>query len=165
MELQTINRRSPRIQGYDYSSAGAYFVTICAQDRVCIFGEVDRDIVHLTPVGQIAADTWLSLGEDYPVVCLDEWVLMPNHLHAIILLEVGCPKPLGQIIGAYKSISRKRIKQNLGIEASIWQRNFHEHIIRSEKSLLGVRQYIRDNPAKWSVDKENLDALRQHDRA
>lgn len=148
-----------RIPKYDYTNFGAYFVTLCTRDRKCLFGKVDGTEVILTPAGQAASESWQWLSEQYSFVRLDEWVLMPNHLHAIIWLETDCPKPLGSLIGAYKTVSTKRINE-LESLGQIWQRNFHEHIVRREHSLLALRQYIRDNPAKWALDEEYYEAAR-----
>ena len=155
MKPQMSNRQSLRVPGYDYASGGAYFVTVCTKDRKCIFGTVDGTSVKLTLPGRVAEESWRWLAERYSFVRLDEWILMPNHLHAIIWLENSCSKPLGSLIGAYKTVSSKRIKELLGPMERIWQRNYHEHIIRSEKSLCALRQYILDNPCQWQLDKEN----------
>lgn len=160
METKFPNRRSLRVAGYDYSNGGAYFVTICSLDRKCIFGEIVDSCVKLTLPGQMAVESWQWLSERYPFVSLDEWILMPNHLHAIIWLDNGCSKPLGSLIGAYKTVSTKRINELHDLTTQIWQRNYYEHIIRGDKALLALRQYIRDNPAQWQVDKENPGRIR-----
>lgn len=82
----THHRRSIRLKGYDYAQAGAYFVTMCTQDRVCLFGDVVDGQMRLNECGQVVADAWSWLSGRYPYVALDEWVVMPNHLHGIMVL-------------------------------------------------------------------------------
>ncbi len=148
-------RRSVRLPGYNYASIGAYFVTICAADRRCLFGEMEDIAVKVTLCGHVVEESWRWLAQKYPFVHLDEWVLMPNHLHAIIWLAEGCSKPLGSLVGAFKTVSSRRIKAQEGSRTQIWQQNYYEHIIRSDKALLALRQYIRDNPVQWAQDAEN----------
>lgn len=165
-------RRSIRLKGYDYAQAGAYFVTICTKDRACLFGEIENGRMCLNDCGQEVADTWRWLSDRYPYVGLDEWVVMPNHLHGIIILTepnsrgssrtapTQNRKPLGRLIGAFKTVSTKRlnaIRNTPGV--SVWQRNYYEHIVRDEESLARIRQYIVDNPAHWDEDRENPQAV------
>jgi REP element-mobilizing transposase RayT len=171
------HRRSVRLPGYDYSQNGAYFITICTQNRECIFGEIEDDAMRLSDAGQIAADSWRWLARQYDHVVLDEWEIMPNHLHAIIVISDDCrgdsraggsqtggsrtaptrrPKPLGRLIGAYKTVSTKRINELVHTPgARIWQCNYYEHIIRNDDELNRIRQYIIENPARWGIDREN----------
>jgi putative transposase len=155
MELMFPSRRSIRLHGHDYASSGAYFVTVCAAERKCIFATMHDTVVQLTMPGQIVEESWHWLAHRYPFVHLDEHILMPNHLHAIVWLEDGCLKPLGSLIGAFKTVSSRRIKELFGTPDQIWQRSYHEHIVRSDRSLLALRQYIHDNPAQWALDNEN----------
>jgi len=131
------HRRSTRLSGYDYSQAGAYFVTVCAQHRACMLGKIGHDRVDLTDCGRVVATCWQWLGERYPQVDLDEWIVMPNHLHGIITIadDIGrggsrtaptviTPKPLGRLIGAFKTLSTKHISLMHGIRGvALWQRN------------------------------------------
>jgi putative transposase len=157
------HRRSIRLPAYDYAQAGAYFVTIVCKNRVLLLEEARyRDLVE---------ETWLWLAEQYEFVHLDEFVVMPNHLHGIIVIcdtrsgasrsaatTTGAArrKPLGQLVGAFKTVSTKRIN---GIRSTpglpVWQRNYYERVIRSDEELKRVRQYIIDNPAHWEEDREN----------
>ena len=167
-------RRSIRLQGYDYSQAGVYFVTIVTQGRACLFGEVVDGIVHLNSTGRMISDCWQWLESQYPCVALDEYVLMPNHLHGLIMITdnvrrggsrtaptgadspAGKRKPLGRLIGAFKTVSTKQFNSAHGKSGSpLWQRNFFEHVVRRDESLDKIRQYIRDNPARWEFDREN----------
>jgi len=163
------HRRSIRLSGYDYSQAGAYFVTVCAQHRACVFGKIGHDRVDLTDCGRVVATCWQWLGERYPQVDLDEWIVMPNHLHGIIMItdDIGrggsrtaptviTPKPLGRLIGAFKTLSTKHVNLMRGIPGvALWQRNYYEHIIRNTDELNHIRRYIADNPLQWAVDREN----------
>ena len=166
------NRRSIRLPGYDYSRNGAYFVTICTQNRACLFGTIVDGEMRLNQFGEIVADTWNWLRDQYNYVVLDQWVIMPNHLHGIIVINnvcrggsqtaptVGAPKPLGRLIGAFKTVSTKHINQLRNTPGvKIWQRNYWEHIIHNDDELNRIRQYIVDNPMKWETDRENQEAV------
>ncbi len=164
------HRRSIRLQGYDYSSEGAYFVTICVKDRENLFGGIAAGELWLNKFGGAVVNSWQWLEERYSYVRLDEWVLMPNHLHGIIVIDPPCRgdsriapttpivrKHLGRLIGAFKTISTKEINQMRGTtEQPIWQRNYYERIIRNEAELNRIRQYIYDNPANWESDPDNV---------
>jgi putative transposase len=157
------HRRPIRLKGYDYSQSGAYFVTICAHRRGLLFEEDE--------VKKILGKEWLNTERIRQNVVLDEFVVMPNHLHGIIVIthEVGayCYTPLqkgfrspsktvGAMIRGFKSTTTRQINlfhNTPGIP--IWQRNYYEHIIRNEDELNKIREYIQNNPLKWDLDKEN----------
>jgi REP element-mobilizing transposase RayT len=176
------HRRSIRLKGYDYAQAGAYFVTVCTKDRACLFGDVVDGEMRSNEFGQIAEWTWHDLPNHVPAIVLDTFVIMPNHVHGIILicerddLNVGAgsePAPtepacttigkhhgLPEIIRQFKTFSAKRInkiRETPGLP--VWQRNYYEHIIRNEESLHRIRQYIVGNPARWEEDRENPQAI------
>ena len=169
-------RRSIRLKGYDYTTAGAYFVTLVTKDRVCWFGDVVNGEMIWNKYGKICADAWLWLARQYDYVELIEWVIMPNHLHGIIVIIDGVDatgrggsrtapttitmgtkrKPLGRLIGAFKTVSTKRINEMRRTPGEpIWQRNYYEHIIRNKNELNRIRQYIMENPLRWELDREN----------
>ncbi len=173
-------RNSIRLKGYDYIQAGAYFVTICTRGRECLFGDIMNGEMQLNEVGRIMANTWEWLATQYAYIELDAWIVMPNHLHGIIVIlnddstsgsgrggsrtaptqiAIAKPvtrKPLGRLIGAFKTVSTQRINELNGSSgAPIWQRNYYEQIIRDEKSLQQIREYIISNPLKWGLDHEN----------
>lgn len=161
------HRRSIRLQGYDYAQQGIYFVTVCTVQRQCLFGEVIDGVMYPSQCGQLVADAWLWLALQYPYVQLDEFVVMPNHLHGLLMLtdapapspRIARRKPLGQLIGAFKTVSTKRLNPILGTpNSAIWQRNYHEHIVRHERALEHIRAYIFDNPATWHSDQLYPDA-------
>ena len=166
------HRRSIRRPDFDYRQAGAYFVTICTHNRAPLFGEIQGDEMELNEAGRVVQAAWDDLPEHYRHVELDAWVVMPNHVHGIITLvdpaNVGAglrpaPTPHGakrhppsEIVRAFKSFSARRINEHRNSPGSpVWQRNYYEHVIRNEKSLHDIRQYIVHNPAKWADDPDN----------
>jgi REP element-mobilizing transposase RayT len=161
---QQRQRRSIRLKDYDYTQEGAYFVTICTQNHKPLLGEIKNAEMVLNEYGKIVADCWQWLSKQYRHVELDEWVLMPNHMHGIVLLcrggsrtaPTGIYKPLGRLIGAFKTTSTKRINALRRTPGNrIWQRNYYEHVIRNEDDLNEIRQYILDNPVQWDKDENN----------
>ena len=154
-------RRSIRLPSYDYSRAGAYFVTLCIQGRECLLGEVVNDRVELSDMGHFVKEAWEGLAMQYSYVELDEYVVMPNHLHGVIVISSETPsvterKSLGRVIGAFKTISTKQINSMRSISGqSIWQRSYYEHIIRNDGELNRVREYVMNNPMQWHLDTEN----------
>ena len=171
------HRRSIRLKGYDYTSDGAYFVTICVDKGQCVLGDIKDGVVQLTRFGEITWESWLWLETEYPYVQLDESIVMPNHLHGIIIIGKGLGtggsrstggsrtaptvkrKPLGRLIGAFKTVSTKEINNIRGVDGvRFWQRNYHEHIIRNERALNVIRAYIRNNPLNWELDKLHPEA-------
>lgn len=161
-------RKNIRLKGYDYSQAGYYFITICSKDRKKCFGDISdgrggallHPIVELSKIGAILLEQWYELKNRYPIIGLDQFIIMPNHIHGIIIIDnelaEQSPAPtIGNIICAYKSITTKlsnRINNSPG--RIIWQRNYYDHIIRDERELMKIRQYIINNPAKWQEDRD-----------
>ena len=165
------HRRSIRLKGHDYSQAAAYFVTICTQDRMCLFGDVVDDEMRLNEAGRVAQECWLGIPIHFPHVALDAFVIMPSHVHGIIViadtagakdfspLQNAMPlrspsRTIGSIVRGFKIGVTKWFRTHADIY-SIWQRDYYEHIIRNDESLNRIRQYILDNPAHWSMDREN----------
>jgi putative transposase len=146
------HRHSIRLKGYDYTSAGIYFVTICSYQRQHLFGNIDNGEMKINAIGQIVSMLWQKNPEHFLNVELDGFILMPDHLHGIIVISESKEKSsLANIIQNFKSISSRkinRINKNHGI--SIWQRNYYERIVRSEEELKHLREYIRNNPANWT---------------
>ena len=168
------NRKSIRIQGYDYAQDGAYFVTICTYNRDCLFGEINPEMV-LNPFGIIVRDAWQNTSVIRPGILLDEFVIMPNHIHGIIIIRRGVsqyaptmappypPTPsfrspsqtIGAIVRGFKSSTTKQINQIRGTPGlPVWQRNYHEHIIRNEEELHRIREYIITNAQNWVNDTQ-----------
>lgn len=189
-DAQKHHRRSIRLQGYDYSWPGAYFVTICTRGRECV---LDDPVVT-----GILTDVWHALPGWFPTIALDEFVVMPNHVHFIVWIDppddVGAtlavapnriapnaeiapwtiPEPkktnanptLGDMVGAFKSlvfaVYLDWIETNDPMRrAKFWQRNYYEHVIRNERELRAIRRYIRQNPDNWALDRDNPDNIRR----
>lgn len=153
------HRRSIRLKNYDYSQAGAYFITLCVQNRECLLGEIVDKHMHLSPTGENVFLQWTNLPQRFSGLELDVFVVMPNHFHAIISVNpvgqgaASSAPTIGKILRAFKSISA--VEGNRLLNRSnqpFWQRNYWEHVIRNEKELMMLRQYIVDNPAQWEVD-------------
>ncbi len=144
------NRHSPRLATYDYSSPGAYFVTLCTVERQAFFNHAELQT--------ILEDTWKALPQRFPAVKLDEFVIMPNHVHFILWVkeEVEDRPVLGKMIGAYKSLCAVAWTHHTGTPGSgqFWQKNYYEHIIRGELGLHEKREYIRNNPVKDELKRE-----------
>jgi putative transposase len=171
------HRRSIRLKEYDYSQSGAYFVTMCAWQRECLFGEIKDGEILLNAYGELVMKCWNDLPNHYHHARLDEFVVMPNHVHGIIMINVGAglkpalfekaqgaglkPAPtrqhgLQEIVRAFKSFSSRRINDMRNTtDIPVWQRNYYEHIIRDERELHTIREYIKYNPLKWDEDEEN----------
>jgi putative transposase len=161
-------RKSIRLAGYDYSSAGCYFITVCSFHRKCIFGEIIQGKFHSNPAGQIVSESWFELPYHYAGLELDAFVIMPNHVHGIVALcdPVGAgfkPAPgmrkrrsLSEVMRAFKTFSSRRINEGRAVRTDpVWQRGYYEHIIRGEKALRKIRAYISNNPLSWDADVEN----------
>jgi len=163
----TRNRRSIRLDGYNYACPGAYFITLCTYRREPLFGQVKNGAVDLSPVGELAEACWLSIEDHFSNVRLDEFVIMPNHLHGLIFLantsdvcappESGCrPGSVGAVIGSFKSETTRRTRQFGYLRGvTIWQRNYFEHVVRDEAGLERIREYIVGNSLRWDLDREN----------
>ena len=159
------HRHSIRLKGYDYSSLGKYFITTCAHNRECIFGHIQNDEMVLNDVGQGIWQVWNSLPTRFPSMDLNEFVVMPNHVHGIIVIaeiprgaENSAPT-LGEIMRAFKSISA--IDCNRILEhprRPFWQSGYYEHIVRDRDEYGRIAAYIVENPADWDRDKENPQA-------
>ena len=173
------HRRSLRLKDYDYSQAGAYFVTICTYKKESIFGEIVNGEMISNRYGEIAENEWLKTAELRKNVELDEFIIMPNHFHCIIVITEGrgvlqyAPteifrspsQTVGAIVRGFKSATTKHINQIRNTpRASLWQRNYYEHIIRNEKDLLDIQEYITNNPLKWDLDSENPENVKKQDR-
>jgi len=158
-------RRSIRLRGFDYRTDAAYFVTICTFNRECLLAEITGEHARLTEFDEIVAASWNWLAEQYQHPTLHEFIVMPNHIHGILMTQhLGgsrtAPtghKPLGRLLGAFKTVSAKRINLVRGTPgAPLWQRNYYERVIRGEEELRRVREYVANNPMAWESDPQNL---------
>ena len=188
------NRNSTRLREFNYASSGAYFVTICAAQKTHLFARVSSGEVQCNEIGEAILEEWERMGRLRPEVRLDAFVVMPNHVHGIVLIErptVGArlasplrrdddilreaqrelavskhkssqtplsgvrSGSLGAIVGGFKSAVTKSVNEARGTPNNpIWQRNYHDRIIRNDRELNAVREYIAHNPANWSLDLE-----------
>lgn len=169
------HRKRNRLKNFDYSSSGYYFVTICVNKRPNIFGEIQGQKMILNKYGVIIKKYLSELPTRYKNIELDEFIIMPNHIHLIIIINSTFPigtihelslqnsnnqlkrrnMLLCKIIGYLKMNSSKQI-HSLGLNLFRWQRSFYDEIIRNEYSLYYIREYIRNNPANWDKDRNNL---------
>ena len=140
-------RKSPRIPGYDYTSANFYFITICTHEKKCIFGNPGE----LNWMGKAAEDNLLLISQQNPAVRLDKYVVMPNHIHMIMDFQKSGEADLNVVIGQYKMSVTKRIRQTIP-EFQVWQRSYHDHVIRNQASYEKIWMYIENNPLKWEED-------------
>jgi REP element-mobilizing transposase RayT len=175
------HRRSIRLRSHDYRDGGIYFVTICTKNKECIFGEIRNGMMGLSDEGSVVAECWSQIPQHFRGVELDEWIIMPNHIHGLIYMDdpryrgVACNAPteisiddlehkkltgpplgsLGILVRSFKSAVTKRINELRREPGSVvWQRNYYEHIVRSEEETLRIRRYIMDNPSHWMIDDE-----------
>ena len=149
MELKV--RKPTRIPNYDYASHNYYFITVCTHDKKCIFGQPKQ----LNECGVIAEKFLWDIQKYYPKVMIDKCVVMPNHIHAIVVIggeekETELPN-LTRVVGQYKMAVTKEIHKR-NPEMTVWQRSFHDHIIRNQGSYEKIWRYIENNPQKWEED-------------
>ena len=166
-----------RLRGYDYAQAGAYFVTIVTRDRVCLFGEMVNGEMRLNDGGRMIEQWWFELNRKFSTVETDEFVVMPNHFHGIVViagvtvgadLRVGpnsegahAGAPLPTIIQWFKTMTTNEYMRGVKTRSwmpfagRLWQRNYYEHIVRCENELTRIREYIANNPLQWEMDREN----------
>ena len=146
--MQYPQRKHLRIPGYDYSQTNYYYVTICTKEKQCLFGMPDAP----TALGKLAKEEMEELSQHYDDVLVDQFVIMPNHIHAIF--TIGCNREgknpsLSQVVSCYKAgVSRKA---QMG--TTLWQKSFYDEVIRNEAHYLSAWNYIDGNPSKWNEDK------------
>lgn len=171
-ESKSYRINSTRIPEFDYSSESYYFITICSFQKQQKFSEIKNGNIYLNEIGKIIKKEWLNTEQIRDNVIMDDYVIMPNHIHGIIVLNSHlCAEKttwrvvsttlksssLGSIVGQIKSITTKRIRKlTNNPEIKIWQPRFYEHIIRNDKELFEIRTYIKNNPLKWSEDEYNI---------
>lgn len=183
------NRHSIRLPGYDYTEPGAYFLTILTHKKENLFGRVIKGVVQLSPIGEIVQEQWEKLPSHFSNVLLDAYVIMPNHIHGILVItertarkdkafekhsnpnvfrsnampipsragsnalpsKVGSqPGSVPAMVQNFKSITSRMINKHRNTPgATIWHRNYYEHIIRDEEDYCRIQEYILENPRKW----------------
>ncbi|MGH3089021.1 MAG: transposase [Rubrobacteraceae bacterium] len=171
------------MRNYDYSCAGAYFVTVCAVDQGRLFGEVSDGEMEENDYAEAVRHCWEDLPDHYPHAALDAFVIMPNHIHGIVVLTGRSPVPtdgeradderagfkpaptggapprhgLPEIVRALKTYSARRINALRGTPgAAVWQRGYYEHVVRDERDMERIREYIVSNPRNWQKDREYI---------
>ena len=167
MENNFSKRKTNRLKNYDYSSAGAYFITICTKERRNIFWDKEQpdfvgediilptDSIRLSPCGKIANEAIKEIPRHYPHIELLQYVIMPNHIHLILFIPyeygrmISSPTKMTSVLTAVGQMKR-RISKEIG--ESIWQRSFHDHIIRDRGDYEKIAKYIYENPIKWQYD-------------
>ena len=159
-------RKCLRLEAYDYSQPGYYFITVCTRERkqeaLCSIEPAVGAIINrpprisLTPLGRIVDETIRAIPDHYPGILVDQYIIMPDHVHLILSFRnigpdgrrIAAPTPLSKIIQQMKRIASKQA----GVP--LWQKGFYDHVIRNDVDLANVRQYIRNNPLKWIEDKD-----------
>ena len=167
-------RRSIRLDGYDYSQAGVYFISFVAQGRLCLFGKVEDGVMRLNDAGEMIRRVWDGVPDRFSTIAIDEFVVMPNHVHGVLFIRQPAPATeatigpaegvdpsLGDVVRAFKSVTTleygKGVRR-LGwqrFEKRLWQRNYYERVVRNESELGAIREYIVKNPVNWALDREN----------
>jgi putative transposase len=176
-DLHRHHRRSIRLKEYDYSRPGGYFVTIVSYQRECLFGKILKEEMRLNDYGRIVDECWRTIPEHFPNVELGAYVVMPNHVHGIIVINDGADasasarrgtiyrapteqfgKPvtgsIPTIVRTFKAAVTRRIGRELNAR-DVWQRNYYEHVIRDHEDWDRIHRYIESNPSMWAEDDEN----------
>ena len=174
-------RQPNRLINHDYSENGYYFITICVKDKHNWFGDIVNDKIILNEYGEKARQCWLGIPEHFNYIKLDEYMIMPNHIHGIIMIDdpdIGNANNNAIVGNAYMrslrggsdrtkmklsvatqqykaSVTREINKTRNGIKFQ-WQKSYYDHIIQNEPSLKSVREYIVNNPLNWALDEENM---------
>lgn len=156
--MECPKRKRIRLPDYDYSGNGAYFITVCTQNKVKLFGEIGEN----TPARQMVEKVFAQVLSRYPHVDCPKYVLMPNHFHALLVIDkrdMEASATVMNVVQAFKSISTveyiRLVKAGFAVpfEKKVWQRSFYDHIIRSERDFQEVWRYIDENPLKWKLDR------------
>lgn len=170
--LNTHHRRSIRLKKYDYSSPGAYFITICTFKHHCLFGDVKDDNVILSRIGRIVEQYWQDITGHFEHIITDEYIIMPNHIHGIMIITSNQSRDTAYRVPTAEKFSNPRVGSiptvirsfksavtrwchHQGFKNFRWQSRYYEHIIRNENELNQIREYIKLNPLKWDLDREN----------
>jgi len=172
-KYEKYNRKLNRLIDYNYSNPSDYFITICTKNRMCLFGYMENEIMNLNGFGKIVKKCWLEIPDHFNNIYLDEYIIMPNHIHGIITIlgdendnnRIGnadlrslrdrTKMLLPKIIHGFKSSVTRKINKKYNNSHEIWQKSYYDHIIRSEKSLNNIRDYTINNPVMWNEDRNN----------
>ena len=176
MELVFRKRKLNRLKEYDYSKTGYYFITLCTKDGIEYFGKIENEKIILNQFGKVVENCWNSIPNFYEDVEIDEFIIMPNHVHGILIIQEDgnkrteqCSVPtnntnadaryglLSKVIKSFKNAVTKKIHQELHADDFQWQRSFYDHVIRNEQSLYQIHSYIVNNPLKWELEKNKIE--------
>ena len=147
LKNNNFRRKNPRLKNYDYTLSGYYFITLCTKDKINYFGEIRDEKIKLNNLGKFVYNNIKKLEEIYRNIKVDKFVVMPNHIHLIIIMKQKAGFDVSRIIKEYKEWITKKIKK------SIWQKSYYDHIIRNKNDYLRIWQYIDQNIIKWNFDK------------
>lgn len=179
--MQIHERKSNRCHGFHYSTPGYYFITICTKGRIHYFGNVGYSHgntlqMNLNNIGIIAHNCFQNISGHFSEITVDEFVVMPNHVHGVLIVRSNIENDIGnaymrslqtklqterpkmiipKVIQNYKAAVSRKIRQRYYNHPFAWQKSYYDHVIRSERSLYAIRNYIRWNPLKWTIDQEN----------
>jgi putative transposase len=164
--LNLPQRKLQRLKDYDYSQNGTCFITICTHNRENLFGRIDNGKLILNNAGKIVYDKFSEISKFYPGINVDKYIIMPNHLHAILLIQhngtAQGPFPtmaLSDYIHRYKTLTTKLYIDGVKngdypvFDKKVWQKSYHDNIIRNEAEYQKIWDYIDTNPEKWQDDK------------
>jgi len=154
----------PRLPDYDYAQPGGYFITLCVEGRLPLFGTMHSEAVALSPAGSVIQDTWDQLPSAYTRVDIDAFAVMPDHIHGIVLLLEDEERTLGlpDLVSRFKTLTQKRYRDGVrearwpAYAGRLWQLNYYEHVIRDEHDLQQIRRYILENPLRWHLREQGL---------
>jgi len=174
------NVNTLRLNNWNYSSNGAYFLTLCTHKKIPVFGKINDSDMILNDYGEMVRNEWQKSEVIRKEIYLDEFVIMPNHLHGIVIIDnpvethgraslqknepaslqeqskklMRPKKSIGSFVACFKSATTKGINLMRNTHGTpLWQRNYYDHVIRSEQSLQAIREYIINNPMKWELDE------------
>jgi REP element-mobilizing transposase RayT len=158
-------RRKPRLRNYDYATPGMYFITICIRHRLPLLGRIVEGDMQLSPAGVMVQEVWEAQPAHYPGISIDAFIVMPNHVHGIVVIEeaeAGSERlSLADVVHRFKSLTTARYRAGVKTEGwppfpgTLWQQGYFDHVIRTDTELDQVRRYIVENVQRWALDREN----------
>ena len=159
---EPVRRKSLRWRGYDYHTPGVYFVTICTARRHPLLGHVDETgRLHPSHIGWSVSETWHGLPDRFPNLELIAFIAMPDHVHGLLAIvtnddAIQPPPALGRLVNVFKSVANHRVKQldeGARLSGRLWQRGFHDRVVRSDDEMRQIEWYIKENPARWAASR------------
>ena len=156
-------RKNPRLESWNYGSPSYYFVTFCTKNHKCLLGNVKHNVADgvaetdLSSIGQCCKASLEEAAAMYANIQIDSYVIMPNHIHVVVrLLHQDDATELGRFVRFIKGNATKRARKYIP-DLQLWQRGYHDHIIRDERDYLRIREYVENNPLKWGPDRYYVD--------